>query len=397
MILDCDACLARIEDRPRYCRSKVGLSDVNGQAYVVLINSKTKTKLKIENVKRLHNSTIVFQDPDLILMIKNADQVMLKLLFAQLKKLVKGEKLHKLPEFDKIKNEKPKITVLNQIGNDFDCNVFKNSLLNKLTIEKANLILPRQIWNLNYLTELSLVNCDLDCLPERLTKLGKTLKLLNLSNNKIIKIDKLFFAKMPHLVYLNLSKNQIKLIHLDIVLSRNLVTIDLSDNQLTNLPFTLIYLRKLTELNLSDNRLQFFSINVWSSIARLRLNKLDISNNHSYSDPEQRAKENEKFKDFVVPTLKQLASGSVVRKPQLFCNLNDFLPSFLNDEIEKEADLCSNCKKPFSSSNFFTKVDRIPLYELANGALHQNQFVPLSRNMCPVCKFNTKFKTSLRI
>lgn len=393
MILDCDACLARLEDKPRYCRSKVGLSEVNGVAYIVLINSRTKEKLRIENIVKLYNSSIAFKNPDVNLMMKNGDPVMLKLLFTHLRKLINGEKLHKLPDYDRIKNEKPKVTTLHQVGDHFDMNVFKNSKLNKLTIERATL-LPKQIWNLNHLTELQLIDCSLDELPERLCRLGKTLKLLNLSNNRLCKVDKLFFAKMPNLVALNLSNNRMKFVPLDIVLCRNLVTIDLSNNQLTNLPYTIVYLRKLAELNISSNQIRLFSSSIWISIStKLRLTKLDISNNYSTNRVNQRMEENKQFLNFKVPTLRQLASNSVTRKPQLFCNLSQFVPTMINDTIEEEADLCSSCKKPYATTNFFETIRLYSICDLANGSvLNEEPTIWLCNNLCSICKFNLKFK-----
>lgn len=394
MLLDCDACLARLQDKPRYSRSKVGLSDMNGVAYIILINSKVKEKFKITNIQKLHNSSIAFKNPDVNLMIKNADAVMLKLLFGHLKKLINGEKVCKLPDFEQIKNEKPKVTSMHQVGDDFDLSVLKNSQLNRLTIEKATRILPRQIWNLNHLTELNLVNCNLDRLPARLARLGKTLKLLNLSGNRIEKIDKLFFAQVPNLVSVNFSKNQIAFIPLDIVLLKNLVTLDLSHNQLAGLPYTIVYLRKLAELNVHSNRIKLFSSAVWTSISsKMRLTKLDISNNHSLDHVNRCLDHNKSARTFRIPTLKQLASSSAVRKPQLFCNLGDYLPRTINDEIEESTDLCAQCKRPFAGANFFDSVHRFPICDLANGpVLAEEPTVWLCRSLCSVCKFNSKFK-----
>lgn len=394
MLLDCDACLVRLQDKPRYSRSKVGLSDVNGVAYIVLINSKVREKFKITNIQKLHNSSIAFKNPDINLMIKNADAVMLKLLFGHLKKLVNGEKVAKLPDFEQIKNEKPKVTSMHQVGNEFDLSGLKNSQLIRLTIEKATRILPRQIWNLNHLTELNLIDCNLDALPERLTRLGKTLKLLNLSGNRIEKIDKLFFAQMPNLVSVNLSKNRIAFIPLDIVLAKNLVTLDLSNNQLTSLPYTIIYLRKLTELNVHSNRIKLFSSVVWTSISsKMRLTKLDISNNYSLDHVNRCIDRNNAALTFRIPTLRQLASSSAVRKPQLFCNLIDYLPRTINDEIEKNTDLCFQCKRPFAGSSFFDSIHPFQICNLAKGpVLTEEPIIWLCRMLCSVCKFNSKFK-----
>ena len=394
MLLDCDACLARIEDKPRYCRSKVGLSEVNGIVYIVIINSKIKEKLKVTNINKLYNSSISFKNPDLNLMIKNADSIMLKLLFIHLKRLVNGEKIPKLPEFDQIKNEKPKITNLNLVGNDFDSNVFKNTKLNRLSIEKSTRILPRQIWNLNYLAELNLINCGLVCLPERLIRLGKTLKLLNLSNNKLIRIDKLFFVSMTSLVSLNLSNNQINFIPLDIVMAKNLVTIDLSNNQLTNLPYTIVYLKRLAELNLSSNQIKLFSSSIWTGLSnKLKLNKLDISNNYSIDKVNQNLAINKENSQFKIPTLRQLTGSFVMRKPQLFCNLIDFIPARINDELEQDCDLCFECKKPFSGLNYFESIHVFSICDLANGqVLNEEARIWMCKNLCSTCKFNVKFK-----
>ena len=394
MLLDCDACLARLQDKPRYARSKVGLSDVNGVAYIILINSKVKEKFKITNIQKLHASSIAFRNPEINLMIKNADAAMLKLLFAHLKKLVNGEKVCKLPDFDQIKNEKPKVTSMYQVGNNFDLSALKNSQLARLTVEKATLMLPRQIWNLNHLTELNLVDCNLDALPERLTRLGKTLKLLNLSGNRLQKVDKLFFAQMPNLVSINLSKNQIKFIPLDIVLSKNLVTLDLSNNRLTRLPYTIIYLAKLAELNLHSNRIKLFSSAVWRSISsKMRLTRLDISNNYSIDHVNRCLDRNKSIRTFRLPTLRQLASSSVVRKPQLFCNLADYLPRTINDEIEENTDLCAQCKRPFVGANFFDSIHLFQICDLAKGpVLTEEPSIWLCCSLCSVCRFNSKFK-----
>lgn len=395
MILDCDACLVRAQDKPRYSRSKVGLSEVNGVAYIVLINSKTKEKFKVTNVKRLFDSSIAFKNPEVNLIIKNADLIMLKLLFKHLKKLVNGEKVPKLPDFDKIKNEKPTITSLYQTGNHFDTNLLRTARLKKVTIEQATRTLPKEIWNLRDLTELNLINCNLEYLPKQLIKLGKTLKLLNLSNNKLTKIDKMFFSQMPNLVSINLSNNHIKFIPLDIVLCRNLVSIDLNNNQLSNLPYTIIYLKKLAELNVSSNQIELFSSSIWTSIgSKLKLNKLNISNNYSIEKINQSLTENKKFTDFKIPTLKQLTSNSVTRKPQLFCNLRDYLPLFMNDEIEQGTDLCFECRKPYTAvTTYFNSIHPFPTCDLASGlVVTEEPSIWLCKNLCPICKFNSKFK-----
>lgn len=394
MILDCDACLAKLQDKPRYSRSKVGLSDVNGVACIVLINAKVKEKLKIANIQKLYQSSIAFKNPDVNLMIKNADAGLLKLLFAHLRKLVNGEKVHKLPDFEQIKNEKPKVTSMHQVGNDFDLSVLKRSQLNRLTIERATQVLPRQIWNLNHLTELNLVDCNLDALPDRLTRLGKTLKLLNLSGNRLEKIDKLFFARMPNLVSMNLANNRIAFIPLDIVLSKNLVSLDLSNNRLTALPYTLIYLRKLADLNVRSNRIELFSSAIWTSIgSKMNLTRLDISGNQSTEHVNRCLDQHRSARTFRFPTLRQLASNSAVRKPQLFCNLSDYLPRTINDEIEENTDLCAQCKKPFAGTKFFDSTHLFAVCDLAKGpVLTEEPSIWLCRNLCSVCKFNSKFK-----
>ncbi|XP_066478712.1 transforming growth factor beta activator LRRC32 [Tiliqua scincoides] len=103
------------------------------------------------------------------------------------------------------------------------------------------------------------------------------LKYLDLSYNEIKSIPSDFFASMPALQFLNLSKNCLQ----TFVASSELVmlaVLDLSSNSLQNLELNADILSYLQELYLQDNHLQALQSNIFASLRRLRRLHLQSNN-----------------------------------------------------------------------------------------------------------------------
>lgn len=136
--------------------------------------------------------------------------------------------------------------------------------------------ISENLWQAQYLTDLELIECNLNCVPKDLEKLSKSLEVLDLSKNSINKLPRTFCCKMNKLKRLNVSNNLIETLPLEIKFFSNLVVLNLSDNHLRLLPSTFSDLRALKILNLAKNNLSQLPAFKRSDIA---LETLDISNN----------------------------------------------------------------------------------------------------------------------
>ncbi len=93
-----------------------------------------------------------------------------------------------------------------------DSNTFAfNKNLRKLTITHTVLTLNSQSFNgLVNLTELELIRCEIDALPDGLFDSCASLKVVDLSKNKFIKFETSTFQNLVNLEELDLSLNSIK-------------------------------------------------------------------------------------------------------------------------------------------------------------------------------------------
>lgn len=310
--------------------------------------------------------TIKFRTPPKTLTVSLTSQENQAVYFARtLEGLRRGDvKLSKaVPEIDNFVREISKIQprVLYVEGNNYEIRQLANNSLTKVTFNGTKHVLPKGIWSLMNLSELNLTDCDLDEIPSRLINL-KSLNVLNLSKNRIRKINGNILTDLKNLKSLNFSFNAITFIPIEIVyLARSLISLDMSHNQLTSLPYTLVYLSRLKSLNVSHNRFTHFPDSILNpslrkpSLTRLRLDSFDISGNDRPSDLIEPVGTftilSESYDDYKehqvtrIPKLKEIAASSVIRRVFNMQLINEWLPRTVYSYVQEGACTCSICKR----------------------------------------------------
>jgi Leucine-rich repeat (LRR) protein len=134
--------------------------------------------------------------------------------------------------------------------------------------------LPESITQLQNLTRLSLAFNDLSSLPESITQL-QNLRDLYLGGNQLSTLPE-SITQLQNITKLDLRHNQLSALPASISLLQNLTALDLRGNQIHTLPESIIQLQNLTTLDLSGNQLHTLP----ESIRQLQnLTTLDLSNN----------------------------------------------------------------------------------------------------------------------
>jgi Leucine-rich repeat (LRR) protein len=170
-------------------------------------------------------------------------------------------------------------------NNDYKHKINKCLLLKQQIIDLSNinyLLFINELVDMNWLTELILKKCDIDCLtilPPKLKKLNvshnmineitylpETLKELNISNNNMLVLDNL-----PQLNILNISHNALMSFNLPL----SLVELDISHNNLSD-EINLSSLVNLINLNISNNNLTVLT-NLPPSLKLLNASKNKIT------------------------------------------------------------------------------------------------------------------------
>ncbi|XP_074602182.1 uncharacterized protein LOC141855891 [Brevipalpus obovatus] len=213
---------------------------------------------------------------------------------------------------------------------------------------------------IHQLTSITLNDCSLDDIPSRLA-LCTALELLDLSNNQIVRIETTIVIKFRRLVGLNLSRNKLKFLPLQIGMLKNLVSLNLSHNNLKYLPFTLANCVKLKELYLSNNCIKSFNhrfLKIFSD--KVSLTRLDVSDNPLVIKDEIPLQQSLKF-----PDLFSLAAREVIRRAPLITSLPLHMPKDMEDVIQIRSDWCCSCSRPFLRYNQPVFCERFLLSTLA--------------------------------
>lgn len=274
-------------------------------------------------------------------------------------------------------------------GNEYDIRAFANNQLQKVVFSRTKTLLPKGIYRLEFLRELRLTECNLHEIPERIGNLKKTLAVLDLSNNKIKKVDASRLSCLRQLTSLNLSKNEINRIPLEVAFLRNIIDLDLSFNKLSKIPFTIGLLNKLRRLNLSHNQLQYFPHSILQppssalKVQRLQLDHLDLSAN----EPEHSFVESTIVTPNEPPSLFTLAARMTIRSPSSLKMIQEWLPHTVYDDLQEMACICNDCKGPAVSGRLFKSLYRgcfnLLTQSLVSDASTQN--MPIVIAVCPVC------------
>jgi len=156
-------------------------------------------------------------------------------------------------------------------------NVFsaKNNLLSDLSQEFFNKITEIKKVDLSY--------NQFKEFPNTLFNLAYPMKILFLTNNKIIKIPN-NISSFIKLKELNLSSNEINFIPNEINNLKELETLDLSHNNIITFIDDLIILEQLSFLNLSYNKISLVPKNNWN---QSKIIQLDLCYNNISNIPDQ--------------------------------------------------------------------------------------------------------------
>lgn len=248
---------------------------------------------------------------------------------------------------------------------NYDPRLLANNHLEKVSFSGVKL-LPKGIWNLEFLKELHLNNCQLTEFPERLCKLRNTVTILDMSNNQIKKIDPRLAIHFKDLKHLNLSNNKIQVIPLELVFIRSLVHLDLSRNLISKIPFTIGLMRSLKQLNLSHNRLTHFPESILRPLTNnakllLRLDSFDLSGNEVterelHSGPGHTVVRSESLRQQIgseftdrwhdvnsPPSLFEISARSALKCTKAYRVFHSWLPQTVYDFLQENSALCSVC------------------------------------------------------
>eukprot|EP00088_Acartia_fossae_P028711 TRINITY_DN2953_c0_g1_i13.p1 TRINITY_DN2953_c0_g1~~TRINITY_DN2953_c0_g1_i13.p1 ORF type:complete len:414 (+),score=81.12 TRINITY_DN2953_c0_g1_i13:83-1324(+) len=226
-------------------------------------------------------TTIRFKEPEHDLCIKG-DPVEVKSFLSVLKKVMKGEECDKIsmstlqPISNKqLSGPKRKLTVSKR--SEYPVKEGFPQSLNSVKINGIRLAkIDSRILKLVNLKELDMSDNEIESLPEQCDNLT-CLVTLNLINNRISTIPRGFCVSplSRSLTTLDLTSNKIKLLPNAICQMAELTLLHLDRNELTQLPPSLGNLSKLKVFTASYNKIKFLP----GSVAALRLDKLDISDN----------------------------------------------------------------------------------------------------------------------
>lgn len=246
---------------------------------------------------------------------------------------------------------------------NYDVRLLANNHLERVSFSAVKL-LPKGIWNLEFLKELHLNNCGLTQLPDRLYKLRDTLSILDMSNNKITKIDARLAIYFKQLKHLNLSNNEIRVIPLELVFIRSLLHLDLSRNLISKIPFTIGLMKSLKQLNLAHNRLDHFPESIIRPLTNsakmlLRLDTLDLSGNQVtpaalHAGPAHSLLRSESLQKEMVhaphvslsnspPSLFEISSRAALKCTKWYRVFHSWLPHTVYDFLQENAALCTSC------------------------------------------------------
>ncbi len=159
--------------------------------------------------------------------------------------------------------------------------VFELQWLSELSLSNEKLIIiPDEIGRLANLTSLDLTNNQLTKLPDTMAKL-KNLSKLNLSGNELKSIPDWIY-ELPNLTSLKIGFNPLENIPTRLGELKTLKELDLSGYDLDNVPEWIANLSKLTSLDLSGNNLADFP--KWATLL-IHLENIDFHNNRFVKIP----------------------------------------------------------------------------------------------------------------
>ena len=132
---------------------------------------------------------------------------------------------------------------------------------------------PKTVDTFEYLTELSIEECEVLSLVPGAFEHLPALKELRLSYNNISRVNSSHFITLDKLEVLDISHNQLISLHEKTL--RNLTALqilDLSYNELSSLPLGVLrFLNQLSQVDLSHNRIQYIHPNTFMDLLNLQI------------------------------------------------------------------------------------------------------------------------------
>jgi len=326
------------------------LADGDSEVFLMLSNNSNKQGVKYiikNNVSNFFTkminegkSTIRFQDPPHDICIKSDDILQLKSFLMVVKKVMDGKDCGKLTlsalqpvSTKQIEGPKKKLTVLKR--GDYPSQGFPQTL-QQLQVSGIRLArVDNRMLKLRNLVKLDLSGNEITTVPDNFDLLDH-LSDLNLSANQIEKIPRGFCvgALAKSLKLLNLSENKIVLLPNYVCNLTQLVTLNLNNNQLKLLPPSMGKFTNLKHLQASENNLKILP----GSFSRLRLETLELSANDFDPQTEPRTLR-DRLED--VGTLLEIVARFVVKKG-IRVGPEDVTPQLLNYLDSGMRCLCGN-------------------------------------------------------
>jgi len=308
---------------------------------VIVITTQWKEKLRIRNNCTIRKTTISFIAPKKDLYLRNYDELVFKAFMTLMARISANQLTTKLADVSALEKLRPKPTSLAVRDDAFTASDLSNKCLQKLSVERFRTI-PRLVWKLNNLVELSLNGCELTEIPLKLNDLAPTLKILDVSRNHIRAIDGSFAVAMRHLRSLDVNHNKLAYIPLEIKAMTRLERLIVSHNELTHLAITLGLISALKCLDISHNQLNGLSFSMVRQLfLKTRLENLDTSGN-PFKESAYRSSivQNKPF-----PTLQNLCLARIVSTDCLLYSCHQFLPQTLYKAMQMNADKCCVCSE----------------------------------------------------
>jgi len=267
------------------------LADGNSEIFLMLSNNSNKQGVKYlikNNVSNFFTkminegkSTIRFNEPPHDICIKSDDIVQLKSFLMVIKKVMDGKDCEKLTlsalqpvSTKQIEGPKKKLAVLKR--GDYPTKGFPHTL-QQLQVSGIRLArVDSRMLKLRSLVKLDLSGNEITSVPENFDLLDQ-LSELDISANQIEKLPRGFCTGTlaKSLKLLNLSDNKIILLPNYFCNLRQLVTLNLNNNQLKLLPPSVGRLTNLKHFQASGNNLKVLP----GSFSRLRLDTLELTSN----------------------------------------------------------------------------------------------------------------------
>jgi len=305
---------------------KKPLADEEDEVFLMITSNANKQGVKYlikNNVGNIFTkmigegkTTLRFNDPPHDICIKGEDVLQLKSFLMGLKKVMDGKNLEKLtlsalqPVSTK-QIEGPKKKMVIQKRSEYPSTTGFPATLQSLSVIGLRLArVDARVMKLPNLVSLDLSNNEITSLPDTMGDM-KCLKEFNISGNLLANLPRSFCcgSLTKSLRLLNLSDNKIQLLPNYFCSLKSLLTLNVSRNQLKALPPSINKLSNMKHFDSSGNNLRVLP----GSFSSLRLDSLELSSNdfEEYEGSEARILRNRLEN---VSSLLELAARDLVRR-----------------------------------------------------------------------------------